>query len=296
VVARGIDYEYRTVSNAFTLVVCRCCATAFLNPRPRRHDLPHVYPANYYTMAKEAMNPLVRQAWRRLEKHRARFLRSLVGPGHRRVADVGCGDGRLLVALRNLGGEDWEVTGIDRGLSRALTHWAESAGVHLIDGWYEETPLEERTFDLIVAQQVIEHVVDPVSFLRKARRELAPGGQVVLDTPNYESLDRRLFAESYWGGYHFPRHLTLFSPNSIGELARRANLEVVTIRPLASPIFWIMTLHNLAYDGGAPAWLESRLNYRSFLLVAAATLMELPRLWAGQMTSNMRVVLRRRPH
>ena len=88
------------------------------------------------------------------------------------------------------------------------------------------------------------------------------GGHAVFDTPNYDSMDRVLFRKKLWGGYHFPRHLTLFTPETFVRLAEELGFEVVGVVKMLSPVFWIMTLHNLCVSRGLPRWLCSRLTYR----------------------------------
>jgi 2-polyprenyl-3-methyl-5-hydroxy-6-metoxy-1,4-benzoquinol methylase len=79
----------------------------------------------------------------------------------------------------------------------------------------------------VIIFQVIEHVSDPAAVLRALARVLAPGGVLVVETPNVESLDARIFRRRYWGGYHFPRHWNLFSKETITRLGTRAGLEFV---------------------------------------------------------------------
>jgi len=44
-------------------------------------------------------------------------------------------------------------------------------------------------------------------------------GALVVETPNLDSWDARLFKETWWGGYHIPRHWTLFDANSLRRLS-----------------------------------------------------------------------------
>jgi SAM-dependent methyltransferase len=298
-VARGLDYEYGTCANEFAFVRCGRCATVWLSPRPARDDLPAVYPAHYYAFVEAAgrggAGPLVRAAWALVERRRARPLLDLIGPGPRAVLDIGCGDGRLLRALRSLGGPRLELVGVEPGIPTDALTRAARGGIEIRSEHYEALDLGRDRFDLVVAQQVIEHVWDPGAVLAKVAAELAPGGHAVFDTPDLGGVDRRIFtgrSRAAWGGYHFPRHLTLFTPETLGALAARQGLEVVAVERLLSPVFWIMSLHNCAVMAGLPRRATERLTYRSAPLLALATAVELPNLVLGR-TSNMRVTLRR---
>lgn len=290
-VARGLDWEYSSCGNQFTFRRCRRCRTVYLDPCPSPKDFNVIYPESYYTTAEAGPGGAVRLAWDAVERRRAAMFRQLLGSGDREVLDVGCGNGRLLRVLRAVGGGRWRLTGVERGLERAEIEGAAARGITLVDGLYEEVAFEPGRFDLIVAQQVIEHLFDPAAMLDKIRRELAPGGRVVIDTPNLEGVDRQMFSRRLWGGYHFPRHLTLFTPETLAALANRVGLEVVEVRPMLSPVFWLMTLHNAATTAGAPRAITGRISYRSPTLLALATALELPLLHLLGRTSNMRMVL-----
>jgi len=297
VVARGRDWEYETCGNDFTFVECGVCGVVYLNPRPRCEDLDVIYPPSYYSTAESTgtgrAGRFVRGAWNLVEAFRSRQLVELLPRTGARVLDIGCGDGRLLRSLRLYGPPGCALSGVDQDIPAPLLRDAAREGITLHDGLYEELPFTPEQFDLIVGQQVVEHALEPGRMLDKVRRELAPGGHAVFDTPSSDALDRRLFGSRYWGGYHFPRHMTLFTPESFGALARRQALEVVSTSRLASPVFWIMTLHNLLADRGAPRALTSRVTYRSVPLLAAATALEMPAVLGARPSSNMRVILRK---
>ena len=80
------------------------------------------------------------------------------------------------------------------------------------------------SFDLIRMGHVIEHVRDPLATLRRAWELLKPGGTLFGETPNIDCWDFELFGR-YWGALHFPRHIALFSPETISEACERAGFD-----------------------------------------------------------------------
>jgi 2-polyprenyl-3-methyl-5-hydroxy-6-metoxy-1,4-benzoquinol methylase len=109
------------------------------------------------------------------------FLRRSPPVGNRRLLDVGCGLGFFLARAQARG---WEVHGIDSSPA-----WVELANSRLgADRVQKATvaraSLEPRSFDLITAWDVIEHIFEPVPFLARLRELLAPGGRLFIRTPN----------------------------------------------------------------------------------------------------------------
>jgi 2-polyprenyl-3-methyl-5-hydroxy-6-metoxy-1,4-benzoquinol methylase len=103
------------------------------------------------------------------------------------VLEMGCGDGnttRLLVEAFA------DVTVIDGSRALADKIAAEFEGVNVVCELFEQWE-PGRTFDTIVLNHTLEHVLDPVEILALAKRWLAPGGVIVASVPNCRSLHRQ---------------------------------------------------------------------------------------------------------
>jgi 2-polyprenyl-6-hydroxyphenyl methylase/3-demethylubiquinone-9 3-methyltransferase len=109
----------------------------------------------------------------------------------KRALDVGCGAGLLAEPLARLGAE---VTAVDAAAENIAAARAHAQGVGLaID--YRAGELAEQAlgqFDLVTAMEVIEHVTDKALFVTQLARHLAPGGLMVLSTPNKTAQSRLL--------------------------------------------------------------------------------------------------------
>jgi 2-polyprenyl-6-hydroxyphenyl methylase/3-demethylubiquinone-9 3-methyltransferase len=106
----------------------------------------------------------------------------------KRALDVGCGAGLLTEPLARLGAK---VTGIDAAPELIAVAREHAAAMGLeID--YRAAAVEELTeqFDLVASMEVVEHVADPAAFLAALAKRLAPGGLLVLSTPNQTSWSR----------------------------------------------------------------------------------------------------------
>ena len=251
------DAEYLTTPDHFVQRRCLEGGALFIDPVPANR-LAEIYPRNYYSFVSSGRGSLVQRVKNRLD--RRLFKRVLRGvPGARlSVLDVGGGAGSQLDAVRASDPrvEFTQVVDFDAGAAEL----ARRNGHSYFCGRIEDFEAN-RTFDLILVLNLIEHVQDPLAVLKKLRARLAPHGAILVKTPNYDSLDARLFRHRNWGGYHAPRHWVLFTRESFERLGRRAGLRV----------------HSFSYTQGAPFWSTSIL----FMLKAVSyTHLTLPTIYS----------------
>jgi SAM-dependent methyltransferase len=143
------------------------------------------------------------------------FKRYVGGPG-RRVLDLGCRYGTL--TARYVVGND--VVGVD--VDKEALDTAAALGIETIWADVEEPlPLEDETFDVVVAGELLEHVRDPDALVAEAHRVLRPGGTFVGSVPNAFRLKNRLRFLAGRQPERDPTHLHLFTPTDIRHLLGR---------------------------------------------------------------------------
>jgi SAM-dependent methyltransferase len=251
--ASGSDFEYQTTLEVFRFVQCRRCGFLYLNPRPDASELRTIYPPAYYSYVQRQNRPganLVSQL--RARYYCARLRRAFQGfaqPGRRlRVLDVGCGDGRFLDLMRLTFGDAVETHGID--FDPEAVDIAARSGHQTRTGTIEDADYPDGFFDLIYISHVIEHLASPRAFLGTAHRLLAPGGGLHVETPNADCAEARLFRRTYWGGYHFPRHWHLFTPETLRALGTQCGFDVRAVSYSPSPVFLNWTFHHVLWNHG----------------------------------------------
>lgn len=155
----------------------------------------------------------------------------------RTALDVGCGAGLLCEPLARLGAQ---VTGVDaapENIGAARAH-AQASGLTIDYSAGEfENEVKGRTFDLVTSMEVIEHVSDPAAFVAGLAAALAPGGLMILSTPNRTPLSRLAMITVGEGLGMIPRgthdHAKFITPDELTALLADAGLEVADLRGLS---------------------------------------------------------------
>ncbi len=104
-------------------------------------------------------------------------------------------------------------------------------GVRVRSGTLEDARFAPDAFDAVTMLDTIEHLDNPLHALREACRVLKPGGILLIQTPDLDSLSRRILGRS-WAVLSPWEHLAYFSARSLGLALRRAGFEVAAVRNL----------------------------------------------------------------
>jgi SAM-dependent methyltransferase len=126
-------------------------------------------------------------------------------------------------------------------------------------------------FDLIIAWNILEHVLDPYEFIVNCYNSLNKNGVLLLQTPNFHTLSAKLFKNYYWGGLHAPRHFVLFSEKSLIQNLGKGGFKAFKIKYVQGAHLWSVSLCNflnIKVKPGGNAIIKFK-SYNFFLYIFA---------------------------
>jgi 2-polyprenyl-3-methyl-5-hydroxy-6-metoxy-1,4-benzoquinol methylase len=140
--------------------------------------------------------------------------------------DIGCSTGRVLKLAATMG---FTVTGLD--YSKWAVEQCQALGFDVRGGSLLGQWPNDSLFDVLHCSHVIEHVPDPVAYLKEMHRLMKPGGQLMLAFPNYASLPR-LLLQKKWGTWCLDSHLWQFTASQMQRLLRAQGFGIFSCRTL----------------------------------------------------------------
>ncbi len=221
----GSDRLYHTTTKQFSVVRCDECGLLRLDPTPSLEELQRYYPDNYWFTPDQSAASRLEEAYRRLVlRDHVQFVAQALADSKARgpLLDVGCGGGLFLGMMRERG---LRVVGLDFSREAAGIAW-ERQQVPAVAGDLERAPLRAGSFAGLTMFHVMEHLYDPLAYLKAARELLARDGRLVVQVPNAASWQARFLGRA-WNGVDIPRHLTNFRGRDLEKMVEGAGFEVL---------------------------------------------------------------------
>ena len=224
-VCASVEFDTLTSADRYRMGVrtcqCRRCGLAMTNPVPLAAALDAFYRDEYrrYYRGVERPSPEHIEAYGlgvRAQSTAAFMATAKLLEGTPRVLDVGCAEGSLLRAIGSRAGQRVAVEP-----NPLFAEYARSWAHAQVYGDLAEVEAAGATFELILVNHVLEHVREPLPFLRRLAALCTARGMIYVDVPDaarYSSLDDLHIA-----------HLFHFSTVSLQNIAHRAQLRVVRI-------------------------------------------------------------------
>jgi SAM-dependent methyltransferase len=207
----GFSGRWNPPGQGSSLVLCEGCRFQFKDP-------PTIPPENledYYATVTRAEWGNI--AWRGLGVLPALAAQHAEG---RRILDVGCAAGEVLLEFP----QQWQKFGIEPSLQTSAA--ARQRGINILAPSLDQLPAGTSPFDVVMAIDVAEHVVDPVPFFRQLRGVLRPGAVAIIVTGDTDAWQWRLEKGLYWY-VALPEHASFYCRDSLAEIERQTGFEAV---------------------------------------------------------------------
>lgn len=290
-VAKNIDFEYGTCTNEFRFVKCKECALVYLQNRPTINSLRTIYPDDYIPHHfNEHLGGLIARVRNFVQAKKVNPIKNYASRDSL-IMDIGSGSGELLRIIKQHGDASWQLVGVDFS-ERAIRN-LEKIGIRGVMSRFEELDWQETAPDVVIMNQVIEHLEDPRQAVEAAYRILAPGGVLLIETPSLDGWDAKWFASRYWGGWHTPRHWNLYINETLAHLFTAADFEVVETTYILSPNFWLQSVHHYLSERKFLKRFAVFADVSCFPALVLATALDMLQKLVRGKTSNFRMVGRK---
>ena len=206
---------------------CQTCDLELQYPLPTRKELEEYYDRSFADgMYQEfaAAGEMKRMTASQRLKEIVKYL-----PLQGKWLDVGCANGVFVEAAAERG---IESEGIE--LSQHAVQIGRDRGLQLHMGTVDELP-EGETFDCVTGFDVLEHVLEPNSFLDGIHERLNEGGYIVLTVPNTGGIVRRLMGQR-WFFYIPEEHLHYFNRRNLVGLLKAHGFDILNVGATYKPM------------------------------------------------------------
>lgn len=216
--------------NGFAYCQCRQCKTLFQNPRP-----PIAAYEAFYRESKssrywaDVFFPAVAEIRReKIFRPRVERLSGMcvaAGLDVQKLTDVGAGYGIFLDEWRS---RFRDVSALAIEPSASLAAQCRSKGFAVVEDIVENVVGFDGTADLVTCFEVLEHVYEPLSFIRSLIKLVRPGGYVFVSTLGIDGFDLQLLWDKS-SQISPPHHINFLSVKGFEQLFMRAGLEDVSV-------------------------------------------------------------------
>ena len=197
--------------------------------------------ADYDHRAFDSWIPLQRY-WQRA---RFRVIRGMVD-GSTRILDIGCGSSRIVQSLP-------QAVGLDMQLRKL--RWLRAPGRQLVQASLMDLPFPDEAFDCVICSEVIEHIPREDISLTDMVRVLAPGGMLVLGTPDYgrwiwralEGAYKKVFPQGY-----ATEHINRYTSPSLRAEIERLGLTVLDLQYVGASEMIFKAMKPATVGAGTP--------------------------------------------
>ncbi len=207
-----VNYEY-------TLYQCKQCKCRFFDIKEHDVDIEDVYDKYSTKHNKEVASFKKNFYWTRQVQRIEKILNRKVLS----VLDIGCRTGDFLMHFP----DNLDREGVE--LSENSAEIAKGRSLTVYQDFVENINFDKQ-YDVVTCYALLEHLLEPLTFLDKLSNMVSPGGVVVIMIPTYECVKQWIidrFTSVRWWMYSPPQHLNFFSKQFLDRYLAKNNFKLV---------------------------------------------------------------------
>lgn len=242
--------------HTLTYQLCESCGMVFQSPRLSERELDDFYRAEYRRLVQGDEGPSEKDL--RVQAGRAGHLLTFAQRHLKEIhahLDIGSSAGMLLRTFQRAYG----CLGVGIEPGDAYREYSQELGLQVVGDLEYLDQKQVGSFDLVTMAHVLEHLADPVAYLRRLRKEwIASSGHLLVEVPNLYGHSSLELA-----------HLLAFSPTTLRLVLEMAGYQVLTLEAHGRPRSRIIQLYITALafplQGHIPQWNGRRSSRKVFI-------------------------------
>ncbi len=224
----------------FVLKRCSACGFTLTADPPDENDTTKFYLSEDYISHSDKKQSLTDRVYHLARNYMLRkkynLVRKVSGREPDTLVDIGSGTGYFADYMNKNG---WRVTGIE--LSENARQYSISRFGFRAVAPTEISGIKDGSVDCVTLWHVLEHLYDPVMWLKEIRRILKDDGKCIVALPNIKSADAEWFGNE-WAALDVPRHLWHFTPETLPAFINGYGFICQKVIPMPLDIYYISTL------------------------------------------------------
>lgn len=231
------DYKPHYQLKVGKIVKCQQCDVKYVTPRA---EWDHLYDT-INSWSEQDVNDSLRLGIayaKSTQKMYRRFL-DMVEKVHdipgRKLLDVGCSTGAFIDVAK----ADWQCSGLELG-KEAAEYTRQRFEIDVQQTTIADGKYKDASFDCICISEVIEHLEFPKQDMQKLYQWLKPGGSLLITTPNYDSLYRRLHGANWWVVNCEDEHIIFFNKADMHNILEDIGFEIKRVHFRGIDFFGIL--------------------------------------------------------
>jgi 2-polyprenyl-3-methyl-5-hydroxy-6-metoxy-1,4-benzoquinol methylase len=208
----------------FSIVKCKNCGLVYVNPRLTEKEIIKLYndesisPLQYYEDNKKGDEISFKKRLKLIEE-----LYKRKG----KILDIGCNIGTFLKVAKDSG---WDCYGID--VNKGVEKECKKLGINFKARKLEKRSYKKEFFDVIIMNDVIEHLHHPKEFLAMVKNIVKKEGLIFVVTPNVASLTAKVLKKK-WHHLKPNEHLVYFSKKTIKKLMEDQGFQIIKMKNIS---------------------------------------------------------------